>query len=66
MWLVPSLGRFTPRERDPVPIIEEAEWAPGPVWKGAENLASTGIRSQDFIDFIDHVRGRDIFETGDS
>ena len=22
-------------------------WAPGPIWTGAENLASTGIRSPD-------------------
>ena len=28
-----------------VPIVQEAVWAPGPVWKGAENLAFTGIRS---------------------
>jgi hypothetical protein len=28
-----------PRETDPVPIVYEAEWAPGPVWTGAENLA---------------------------
>jgi hypothetical protein len=34
-----------PRERDPVPIVQEAGWAPGPVWKGAKNLAPTGIRS---------------------
>jgi len=27
------------RERDLVPIVWEAEWAPRPVWKGAENLA---------------------------
>ena len=27
-----------PLERDPVPIVQEAEWAPGPVWTGAENL----------------------------
>ena len=33
--------------KDPVPILQEAGWAPGPVWTGAENLASTGIRSQD-------------------
>jgi len=26
-------------ETDPVPIIQEAEWATGPVWTGAENLA---------------------------
>ena len=26
-------------------IVQEAGWAPGPVWTGAENLAPTGIRS---------------------
>jgi hypothetical protein len=35
-----------PRE-NPVPIVQEAGWAPGPVWTGAENLAPTGIRSPD-------------------
>ena len=34
-----------PPERDPVPIVQEAGWAPGLVWTGAENLAHTGIRS---------------------
>jgi hypothetical protein len=33
--------------KDPVPIVEEAEWAPVLVWMGAENLAPTGIRSMD-------------------
>jgi hypothetical protein len=33
--------------KDPVPIVQEAGWAPGPVWTGAENLASTGIRFPD-------------------
>jgi len=28
----------TPR-KDPVPTVQEAGWAPGPVWTGAENLA---------------------------
>jgi len=37
---------FTPG-KDPVPIVQEAEWTPGPVWTGAENLAPTGIRSPD-------------------
>ena len=37
---------FTPR-KDPVPMVQEAGWAPGPVWIGAENLAPTGIRSPD-------------------
>ena len=39
-------GRFTPG-KDPVLIVQEAGWAPGPVWMGAENLARTGIRSSD-------------------
>ena len=33
--------------KDPVPIAQEAGWAPGPVWTVAENLAPTGIRSPD-------------------
>ena len=39
-------GRFNPG-KDPVPILQEAGWAPGPVWTAAENLASAGIRSPD-------------------
>ena len=35
---------FTPG-KDPVPIVQEAGWAPGPVWTGVENLTPTGIRS---------------------
>ena len=34
----PHPGRFTPGE-DPVPIVQEAGWAPGMVWTDAENLA---------------------------
>ena len=30
-----------------VPIVQEAGWAPGPVWTSAENHAHTGIRSPD-------------------
>jgi hypothetical protein len=29
---------FTPA-KDPLPIVQEAGWVPGPVWTGAENLA---------------------------
>ena len=29
---------FTTREVDPVRNVQEAKWAPGPVWTGAENL----------------------------
>jgi len=40
-------GRSLPPGKDPVRIVQEAGWAPWPVWTGAENLASTGIRSPD-------------------
>ena len=33
---------FTPG-KDLIPIVQEAGWAPGLVWTGAENLASTRI-----------------------
>jgi hypothetical protein len=29
--------------KDPIPIVQEAGWATGSVWTGAENLAPTGI-----------------------
>ena len=47
-WGVRVMPRplFTPR-KDPVPIVQEAGWVPGPVWTGAENLHPTGIRSPD-------------------
>ena len=45
-WVVSSMPRphFTPG-KDPVPILQEAGWAPGPVWTGG-NLVPTGIRSR--------------------
>jgi len=47
-WVVSVMPRplITPR-KDPVPTIQEAGWASGPVWTGAENLAPTGIQSPD-------------------
>ena len=47
VWVVSSTPRphFTPG-KDPVPILQEAGWAPGPVWRGAENLVPTGVRSR--------------------
>ena len=45
-WLLNATPRpLYSREREPVSIVQEAGWAPGPVWAGAENLAPTGIRS---------------------
>ena len=36
-----------PREKDPLPIVQVVACAPGPVWMGAENLATTGTRFPD-------------------
>jgi hypothetical protein len=41
-WSMPRPGN------DPLPITQEAGWAPGPVWTGVENIVTpTGIRSPD-------------------
>ena len=37
-----------PPGKDPVPIVQEAGWAPEPVWIGAENLAPTGFDPRTF------------------
>ena len=46
-WVVSSMPwlHFTPG-KDPVPIVQEAGWAPGPVWTGGKSRP-TGIRSPD-------------------
>jgi hypothetical protein len=51
-------GRFLPPAKDPAPIVQEAGWAPGPVWTGVENLAPTGIRSITFLLSPDRFNGR--------
>ena len=60
-WVVSATpGRFTPG-KDPVPIVQESGWAPGPVWTGVENLAPTGIRSPDRAarsDFFGRTKGK--------
>ena len=47
-WGVNATPRplFTPG-KDRVHIVQEAGWAPEPVWTSAENLAPTGIRFPD-------------------
>jgi len=59
---------FTPR-KDPVPIVQEAGWAPGPVWTGAQIPAPTVIRTPHFpahsqslyrLSYPAHVNVRDI------
>ena len=44
-WVFKATPR--PLYKDPVPIVQEVGWAPGSVWTGVENIASTGIRSPD-------------------
>ena len=43
---VTSRPLFTPG-KDPVPIVQEAGWAPGSVWTAGKNFVPTGIRSPD-------------------
>ena len=44
IWVINATPRpLYPRERDPVPIVQEAGWAPEPVWTGVEKLALTRI-----------------------
>jgi hypothetical protein len=41
-WVVNVTPRpLYPRERDPVPIVQEAGWVPRPVWADAKNIAPT-------------------------
>jgi len=45
-WVVNRTpGCFTHGKEIPVPIVQKAGLAPGPVWTGVENLASNRIRS---------------------
>ena len=46
-WSASRPGRSLHPGNDPIPFVQEAGWAPGQVWTGAENLAPTGIRSPD-------------------
>jgi hypothetical protein len=52
-WVVNATPRpLYPRERQPVPIIQDAGWAPWAVWMGTENLAHTAIQSLGTIEDI--------------
>jgi hypothetical protein len=42
-WSTPRPSRFT-HSKDPVPIVQEIGWEPGPVWTGAENFVPNRIR----------------------
>ena len=39
-WAVNTNPRpLYPQQREPIRSVQEAEWAPAPVWTGTENLA---------------------------
>jgi hypothetical protein len=42
----PRPGRFTHWE-DPIAVIHKARWSSGQILTGLENIANTGIRTQD-------------------
>jgi hypothetical protein len=43
-WVVNAMpGPLYFREKDPLPIVQEAGWSSRPDWKGAENFARTGF-----------------------
>jgi hypothetical protein len=46
-WSTPRPGRFTPGKETRYPLYRRLGGPPGPVWTGAENLATTEIRSPD-------------------
>jgi hypothetical protein len=41
-------------EKDPVPIVKEAGWAPEPVWIGAQHLAPLGFDPWTFQPVASH------------
>ena len=45
-WSASHPTRTLPPGKDPVPIVQEVEWALGPVWTG-EKSRPTGIRTSD-------------------
>ena len=47
-WVVYAMPRPLHPGKDPVPMVQETGWAPGPVWTGAKNLAHlhTGFDSR--------------------
>ena len=54
-WVVSSTLRpHFALGKDPVPIVQEAGWAPGAGLEGAENIVPTGIRSRTVQPVVRH------------
>jgi hypothetical protein len=59
-WVVNAMSRrLYPREREQLPILQEAGRALEPVWTDAENLVPTGIRSTYCLPYS----GRHVYST---
>ena len=41
-----TLAALTPG-KSPVHVVQDAEWAPKPVWAGVQNLVLSGVRNPD-------------------
>ena len=52
-WSTPCPGCFT-LGKDPVPIVYEAGWEPGPAWKSPENLPPNRIQSPGCQTVVSH------------
>jgi len=50
----------SPTERDPLPIVQGALWAPEPVWTCVKNLAVTVMRSPDLS-----ARSKSLYRVGE-
>jgi len=47
-WVVSTMPQpLSTQERDPVPILQEAGWALGPLWMGLENPTPTEVQDPD-------------------
>ena len=42
-WSAARPGRTLPQGKDPAPILQEAEWARGPVWTGGKSRRLPGF-----------------------
>jgi hypothetical protein len=45
-WVAVTPRTLYPLQRDPIPTVEEAGWAPGPVWTVTENLSPPGFETR--------------------
>jgi hypothetical protein len=46
-WVSATPRTLSTPVKDPVPIVQEAGWAPVLVWTGAQNIAPIGFRTSD-------------------